>query len=48
MISLLLQELHISFLYQFLLTKLTLVSIASLYSSHKNTLIFNGNLILQR
>jgi hypothetical protein len=35
-------------LCQFLLTKLSLVSITSLYSSHKKTLIFNGILIFQR
>jgi hypothetical protein len=48
MVSWLLQKLHISFLCQFLLTKLFLVSITFLYNSHKKTLIFKGILIFQR
>jgi hypothetical protein len=45
MISKLLQKQHNIFLCQFLLTKLSWVRIASLYSNHRKTLIFNGALI---
>jgi hypothetical protein len=42
-VSKLLQKQHLSLPCQFLLTKLSLVSIASLYNNHMKTLIFNGN-----
>jgi hypothetical protein len=47
-VSRLLQKQHLTFSCQFLLTKLSLVSIASLYNNQIKTLIFTGILIFQR